>query len=247
MHPKGDRVFVIDPSLIEEKKDEADFESLMDDVKVGKTPADKLNSSKLLVFITAILGFTYIILKLFIQKKPFDLNSAIMLFLFLGILFHGTPIRYVQSITNATNSCAGILLQFPFYAGIMGIVTSTSVDGISLAGEVSKAFISIANTNTFPVLSFLSAGLVNIFIPSGGGQWAVQGPIMIPAGVSLGVDPAIIGMSIAWGDAWTNLIQPFWAIPALAIAKLNAKDIMGYCLIDLVVTGAIICTVFLCI
>ena len=80
-----------------------------------------------------------------------------------------------------------------------------------------------------------------MFVPSGGGHWAIQAPIMFTAGANLAVDPGLTGMAISWGDAWTNLIQPFWAIPALAIAKLNAKDIMGFCLIDLVVSGIIIC------
>ena len=123
------------------------------------------------------------------------------------------------------SSSAGILLQFPFYAGIMGIMTSASADGVSLAGVISEACVAMSNEKTFPVLSFLSASIVNVFVPSGGGQWAVQAPIMLPAGVQLGVEPSVTGMAIAWGDAWTNLIQPFWALPALAIAKLNAKDI----------------------
>ena len=127
----------------------------------------------------------------------------------------------------------------------MGIITGTGASGLSLAGEISDAFISISNKTTFPLLTFLSAAIVNVFVPSGGGQWAVQAPIMFPAGAQLGVDTAVTGMAIAWGDAWTNLIQPFWAIPALAIAKLNAKDIMGFCLIDLLVTGVIICLGFL--
>ena len=104
---------------------------------------------------------------------------------------------------------------------------------------------AMSNEKTFPVLSFLSAGIVNVFVPSGGGQWAVQAPIMLPAGVQLGVDPSVSGMAIAWGDAWTNLIQPFWALPALAIAKLDAKDIMGYCLIDLFIVGLIVVLGFL--
>ena len=117
----------------------------------------------------------------------------------------------------------------------------TGESGICLGNLISNACINVSTQQTFPLLTFLSAGLINIFIPSGGGQWAVQAPIMFPAGADLGVDPAITGLAIDWGDAWTNLIQPFWAIPALAIAKLNAKDIMGFCLINLVVTGIIIC------
>ena len=94
---------------------------------------------------------------------------------------------------------------------------------------------------------FLSAGIVNFFVPSGGGQWAVQGPIMMPAGAKLGVPAAKTAMAIAWGDAWTNMIQPFWALPALGVAKLSAKDIMGYCVISLIVGGLIIMGVFLAI
>ncbi len=94
-------------------------------------------------------------------------------------------------------------------------------------------------------LLFLSAGIVNIFVPSGGGQWAVQAPIMIPAGAELGVPAAKTAMAIAWGDAWTNLIQPFWALPALAIAGLGARDIMGFCVVNLLYAGFIISLCFL--
>jgi len=99
--------------------------------------------------------------------------------------------------------------------------------GISLAGVISNGFVSISNNVTFPLFTFLSAGIVNFFVPSGGGQWAVQAPIMMPAGHALGVDPAKTAMAIAWGDAWTNMVQPFWALPALSIAGLNAKRCYG--------------------
>ena len=98
----------------------------------------------------------------------------------------------------------------------------------------------IATTTTFPLFTFLSAGIVNFFVPSGGGQWAVQGPIMMPAGLEIGVPAAKTAMAIAWGDAWTNMVQPFWALPALGIAGLSAKDIMGYCVITLLFSGVII-------
>ncbi len=117
--------------------------------------------------------------------------------------------------------------------------------GQSLASVISNFFVSIATDVTFPLFTFLSAGIVNFFVPSGGGQWAVQGPIMMPAGKALGVDPAITGMAIAWGDAWTNMIQPFWALPALGIAGLSARDIMGYCIITLLFTALVVCGGFL--
>jgi short-chain fatty acids transporter len=151
-------------------------------------------------------------------------------------------LAYVKAFTNASKGAAGIILQFPFYAGIMGIITGVGASGISFGTVLSNACISISNATTYPLLTFLCAAVLNMFVPSGGGHWAIQAPIMFAAGADLGVDPGLTGTAIAWGDAWTNLIQPFWAIPALAIAKLDAKDIMGFCLIDLLVTGVVICS-----
>ena len=102
-----------------------------------------------------------------------------------------------------------------------------------------------SNNVTFPMLSFLAAGIVNFFVPSGGGQWAVQGPIMMPAGAEMGIEAGRTAMAIAWGDQWTNMIQPFWALPALGIAKLSARDIMGYLVIVLLFTGVVACLGFL--
>jgi short-chain fatty acids transporter len=236
MHPKGKEVIEVDPRLLEEEEEDNSFKP--------STPAEKAENSIAISIIITIMGLAFLVVK-FVRGESLDLNTVIMIFLFLGILFHKTPIAYVKSLNKAAVGCAGILLQFPFYAGIMGIMTGTSAEGVSLAGEISNLCVNISNEHTFPLLTFLSAGLVNIFIPSGGGQWAVQGPIMMPAGAALGVAPAVTGMAIAWGDAWTNLIQPFWAIPALAIAKLGARDIMGYCLINLLISGIIICLGFL--
>lgn len=230
MHPKGKDVVEVNPALLEEEPSAA--------AKLI-TAADKLDHCRLTSWIIALMGLTFLTIKM-AKGGSLDLNSVIMLFLFLGILLHRDPVSYVDSITKAAKGCAGILIQFPFYAGIMGIMTGTASSGISLAGEISNLCVAVSNEHTFPILTFLSAGLVNIFVPSGGGQWAVQAPIMMPAGAALGVSPAITGMAIAWGDSWTNLIQPFWALPALAIAKLGAKDIMGFCVINLFITGIII-------
>jgi short-chain fatty acids transporter len=117
--------------------------------------------------------------------------------------------------------------------------------GLSLAKVISDAFAAAATPETYPFLSFLSCTFINLFIPSGGGQWAVQGPIIMPAGEALGVAPAITAMSYVWGDSWTNMIQPFWALPALGIAGLGARDIMGFCVVALVASGVVIWSVFL--
>ena len=235
MHPKGENVVVIDPALLD------------DDDSVGAnhhspaiTPAMKLENSRLLSALLALLGLSFLIISLFFKHKAFDLGSVILLFLFLGIVLHKTPIAYVRAFAKSVSGAAGILLQFPFYAGIMGIITGVGESGICLGTVVSQAFINISTSTTYPLYTFLCAAILNMFVPSGGGHWAIQAPIMFAAGEALNVDHGLTGMAIAWGDAWTNLIQPFWALPALAIAKLNAKDIMGFCLIDLVVSGIII-------
>lgn len=232
MHPKLGAV-TIDPALLTEEE--------MPETEKPTTPAEKLENSRLLNWLIAAMGLAYLVVKLFFRGGSFDLNSVIMLFLFVGIILHGTPLSYVRAFTKSASGAAGILLQFPFYAGIMGIITGVGHSGICFGTVISDACISISTPTTYPLLTFLCAAVLNMFVPSGGGHWAIQAPIMFAAGADLGVDPGLTGTAIAWGDAWTNLIQPFWAIPALAIAKLNAKDIMGFCLIDLLVTGVIIC------
>ena len=234
MHPKAEHVITVDPNLLEE-----DTPKL---VVKAETPAEKMENSRVLSWILALLGFGYLIINLGFRGGALDLNSVIMLFLFTGVILHGTPLAYVRAFSKAASGAAGIILQFPFYAGIMGIITGVGASGICFGTVISDACISISTPQTYPLLTFLCAAVLNMFVPSGGGHWAIQAPIMFAAGANLGVDPGLTGIAIAWGDAWTNLIQPFWAIPALAIAKLNAKDIMGFCIIDLVVSGIIICS-----
>lgn len=235
MHPKKDAV-TVDPALLEEP---AEPSVPVENTK--PTPAERMENSRVLAWVVSLLGLGYLVLHLGFRNGSFDLGSVIMLFLFLGVILHGTPLRYVRAFTKAASGAAGIILQFPFYAGIMGIITGVGASGICFGTVISDACISISTPTTYPLLTFLCAALLNLFVPSGGGHWAIQAPIMFAAGANLGVDPGLTGTAIAWGDAWTNLIQPFWAIPALAIAKLDAKDIMGFCLIDLFVTGVVIC------
>ncbi|WP_104750544.1 short-chain fatty acid transporter [Helicobacter cynogastricus] len=237
IHPKAQDVIEVDPKLLEHARTAPTTPS---------TLASHLEQSKLLSILLALLGFVYIVAH-FVRSGGLSLNILNMIFLFAGILLHKTPIAYIRATNEAAKNTAGILIQFPFYAGIMGMMVGSAEGGVSLAGLLSKFFINIATPHTFALFTFWSAGLVNIFVPSGGGQWAVQAPIMIPAGLELGVKPAITAMAIAWGDAWTNMIQPFWALPALAIAGLGAKDIMGYCVITLIFTGFVIGMGFLLI
>ncbi len=232
MHPSSDEVVAIDPKLLESEKVEKKNEN--------PTFADKMENSPVLSMITGILG-VYIILEYF-KRKGFHLTLDMVNFIFLiaGIILHKTPRKFIDAFNSAVKGSAGIILQFPFYAGIMGMMTGVNAEGMSLAKLISEWFVNISTTRTFPLFTFWSAGIVNLFVPSGGGQWAVQAPVMMQAGAKIGVPAAKTAMSIAWGDAWTNMIQPFWALPALGIAGLGARDIMGYCVMNLIVGGIII-------
>ena len=233
MHPRSPMMVVaVDPALLQE-------DPVAEKVK-PTTPAERLENSRVLTWIITALGLTYLVVHIGFRGGSFDLNAVIMLFLFAGLLLHKTPLAYVRAFGKAASGASGILLQFPFYAGIMGIITGVGASGTCLGTVLSNACVNGSGPITYPLLTFLCAALLNLFVPSGGGHWAIQAPIMFGAGEVLNVDHGLTGIAIAWGDAWTNLIQPFWALPALAIAKLQAKDIMGYCLIDLIVSGIII-------
>jgi short-chain fatty acids transporter len=158
--------------------------------------------------------------------KGFDLNLDIVnfTFLFLGILLHRTPRNYVRAVSEGVKGCAGIILQFPFYSGIMGMMRFSG-----LVAVIAGWFVAISNEHTYPVLAYVSAGIINIFVPSGGGQWAVQGPVLVEAATTLDVSIPKCVMALAYGDQWTNLFQPFWALPLLGLTGLKARQIMGYC------------------
>lgn len=221
----------VDPALLKEPEADA---------VPRETAVQRLDDSRILGLVVVALALLFFYRYFSENGLALSLNIVISIFLFAGLLLHGTPERYMRAIEESIRGIAGIVVQFPFYAGIMGMMVGANAAGLSLGRLVTDRFVAWSTADTFPVLAFLSAGLVNVFVPSGGGQWAVQGPIMLPAGAALGVPPQVTAMAIAWGDAWTNMIQPFWALPLLGIAGLGARDIMGYCLLTLVFSGLVI-------
>jgi len=235
MMPKNkEDIIEVDPSIFEEHEIEVPLS------KKDMVPAERIENSWILSVIIGALGVVYIVY-FFSKGGTLGLNIVIFIFMIGGIFMHKTPINYVKSITEAIRSTGGIALQFPFYAGIMGMMIHSG-----LAASISQWFVDISTPVTFPFFTFLSAGVVNMFVPSGGGQWVVQGPIVMPAAKALGVPLGKAAMSIAWGDAWTNMVQPFWALPLLGIAKLGIRDIMGYTTVILIYSG-IVTSIFLMI
>lgn len=203
------------------------------------TFAERLDNSRILLMLLGVLPLAYLVMYFAEEGFNINLNTVILIFLTLALFAHRSVKDFLNAVQEAITSTRGIILQFPLYAGVAGIMSESGLVEI-----FSNAFISIANSTTFPLLTFLSAGLVNVFIPSGGGQWAIQGPVMLQAAEAMGASIPQTIMAFAWGDAWTNQIQPFWALPLLGVAGLNARSIMGYCILWLVITGVIICTGF---
>ena len=204
------------------------------------SPAERLEKSRLVSYAIAGFGGAYLLIQGFSGKLSLNLNSLNFIFIFSGVLLHKTPESFIKAISEAAKKVGPILLQFPFYAGIMGIMVSSN-----LATVVSEAFVTISTAETFPLLTFYSAGLVNIFVPSGGGQWAIQAPVVLAAAKEIGADIPLASMAVAWGDAWTNMLQPFWALPLLAVSGLHLRDIIGYCLVVLLVSGAFLSSLFI--
>jgi len=235
MYPRKDELVVeIDPKLLVEEHIERKKEAI-------DTPAQKMDNS---IILTILVPFAICwMLYDYFSKQPsfnLNLNILIMIFMVFGIIAHKTLAGYANAINNAVKTSGGIILQFPFYAGMMGMMGSSG-----LAKWLSDLFVSISTADTLPLFTFWSGGILNIFIPSGGGQWAVQGPIMMQAAHEIGASSAKVAMALAWGDSWTNQIQPFWALPLLAIANLGIRDIMGYCLMNAILVGIIVSVGFI--
>lgn len=225
MMPSEEESVYVDPALLAEDAPTK---------PAAPTPADRMENSFVLSILVGLAGAAWLV-QHFLAGKGLSLNVINFLFLTLAVLLHGTPRNLLNALTEAVKGGAGIVIQFPFYAGIMAIMVQSG-----LAASISEALVGLATATTLPFWTFLSAGIVNFFVPSGGGQWAVQAPVILPAAEALGADLARASMAVAWGDAWTNMVQPFWALPILGIAGLRAKDIMGFCVMHLILSGIII-------
>ncbi len=198
------------------------------------TPAERLDGGRL---VTSVLGFALLAyLVTYYAQEGFLLTLDIVnwTFLCLVMLLVKSPAELARLVVDAARNVGDILVQFPLYAGILGIMTTSGLIAI-----FADFFVSVSTENTLGLWAFLSGGFINLFVPSGGGQFAVQAPVFLEAADRLGVDPSIVIMGIAYGDQWTNMIQPFWALPVLAIARLRIRDIMGFTAVTLLVTGVV--------
>lgn len=207
-----------------------------------KAASDTLNNSIVLQMVIAVLGLAYIVDHFNTNGLDLNLNIMIFIFLIIGLVLHKTPIRYGISMKRASTNVSGILFQFPFYAGIMGIMQSTG-----LGEQLAQVMASLATIDTFPFFAFVLGGVVNFAIPSGGGEFAVIGPSVIEAlnNIAPGLSTQEMmelnsraALSIAYGESLTNLLQPFYLLLVLPVMgagiNIQARDVMGYLVIPFV-------------
>jgi short-chain fatty acids transporter len=228
MMPKPHEVVSVDPALLAEEP------SFQKTLSADAPIAEKMEESRIIAFIIGALSIAYLGMNFWEKGFNITINTVNMMFMIAGILLHKTPMAYMRAISAAAKSTAGILVQFPFYAGIQLMMEHSGLGGL-----ITEFFIDVATKDTFPIMTFFSSALINFAVPSGGGHWVIQGPFVIPAAQALGDDLGKSVMAIAYGEQWMNMAQPFWALPALAIAGLGVRDIMGYCVTALLFSGVI--------
>ncbi|HKZ53378.1 MAG TPA: TIGR00366 family protein [Candidatus Acidoferrales bacterium] len=229
MMPRGAQIRRLDPALLAEAETATD-----DTIASGRTPAQRLERSRLLLYLLVLLGGVFLASHFYRRGLELNLNVVILIFLVVGMALHVRPASYVRAFNQAARVVGPLALQYPLYGGIMGMMQDSG-----LAGVISHWFVSVSSQLTFPFFCFVSSILITLFIPSGGGHWVVQGPFVIPAAVTLGVSPAVTAMAVAFGEQTGNMVQPFWALPILAIAGLSIRDIMGYCVMTFLLSAAL--------
>jgi len=221
MHPRPEKTYVVKPELMDQLKL---YEAPPTPSK-WESPSDWMNWWPGFNLIVSIGGLIWLIWHFSTKGLDLNLNVVNFAMLMLGILFHWRPWSFLKATEDAGKAVWGIVIQFPFYAGILGLFKFTLLSTV-----FTQAFVAISTPQTFPLFVYWYGGILNYLIPSGGGEWAVVAPYIIPAAKQLGVGMGTTVVTFAWADMMTDMIQPFWAIAMLAVAKLHFRDIMGYLL-----------------
>jgi short-chain fatty acids transporter len=191
------------------------------------------NSPVASLFLVAV-GIAYVAVAFAAGRLIFDANMVIFLFLIAGLALHGSPLNFADAIKGGAKQTGSMILQYPIYGGIMGIMTATG-----LAAEISQSIAASASAYTLPIFSFLSSIFISLVIPSGGGHWAVQGPFTIPAAAALGASVSATTMAVAMGEQVANMLQPFWALPVVAIAGIGIQRVLGFTIVTFAVAATI--------
>jgi short-chain fatty acids transporter len=204
-------------------KSENSETSASNETKIYATPAERWEANPIFIMVAGAMGVTFLGYYFFIKKGGFDINAVNFIFLFLAMILHGTTRNFIDAVQASAKGMGSMAIQFPFYAGIMGMMTSSG-----LVTTIAGWFVVISTPQTLPFWGFISSMVINVFVPSGGGHWVVQGPFMIEAAKAMGADLAAVSMCVALGNGVQDMIQPMWVLPALALSGLGIRDIMGY-------------------
>ncbi len=202
------------------------------------TPGQWLEHSPILNWVIVLVGGTYLVRYFMQAGEPLGaitLNIVNLTFLLLGFLLHKTPARLMHAVQSATPAVWGVILQFPFYAGIAGVITSTH-----LSQQIAHAFVSLSTPRTFPALVATYSAVLGVFVPSGGSKWVVEAPYVMAAAHELKVHLGWVVASYDLGEALANLVQPFWMLPILGLFQLRARDVMGYTFVVFLVLGPVV-------
>jgi short-chain fatty acids transporter len=192
-------------------------------------PGQRLEHSRIVTWLVVALGFTYLARYFWQAGDPLSaltLNILNFAFLMVGFLLHGTPARLMRAVQNATPAVWGVILQFPFYAGIAGVITGTH-----LSRQVADAFVRVSTPATFPPLVAIYSAVLGVFVPSGGSKWVIEAPYVMQAAHTLKVHLGWVVSAYDLGEALANLVQPFWMLPVLGLFRLSARDVMGYTMV----------------
>ena len=188
------------------------------------TPADRWDRSPVLPWILGIAGLFWIGQFLITRGiGKLDLNVLNFIFFILGLILQGSAYNFVSSVQRGVGTVSGVIIQFPLYAGIFGIIMNSG-----LAGIIAKWFVAISTAHTFPWIVFVYSSILNFFVPSGGSKFVIEAPYILPAAKELGANIPYVINAYTFGDELTNLIQPFWALPILGAYKLKFQDILPY-------------------
>lgn len=231
MMPKKEEQVLADPSLF------AETEAVeKDEEKQDKYINDMLDSSPILKYLLGLMGVVYVVY-FFATGGTLNLNVLIFTFIVLGILAHGSLIKYSHAMVQGASTAGGIILQYPFYAGILGIM-----EGSGLIHWISDMLLLASNYHNFELYCYFSSMIISIFVPSAGGHWVVQAPFMLPAAEKLGVETWKVAMGVAWGESIWNVVCPFWALPLLAIAKISIRDLIGFSMLLFIIGNIVAIT-----
>jgi short-chain fatty acids transporter len=204
----------------------------------ARTPGAWLEHSPVLTWLVVGLGLAYLVRYFGQASEPLNainLNTLNLAFLLVGFLLHGTPARLMRAVQAATPAVWGVILQFPFYAGVAGVITATHLND-----RVAGAFVRVSTPATFPPLVALYSAVLGVFVPSGGSKWVIEAPYVMAAAHTLKVHLGWVVSAYDLGEALANLVQPFWMLPILGLFRLGARDVMGYTLVVFLVLAPVV-------